>query len=56
MVGANRERGKIGSEILHNLIAAGFTGTLIPVHPRGRDPGIRAYPHIGDIPDPSIWQ
>ncbi len=36
VVGANRERGKIGSEILHNLIAAGFTGTIFPVHPHAR--------------------
>ena len=27
VIGANRERGKIGSEILHNLVAAGFAGT-----------------------------
>ena len=33
VVGANRTRGKIGSEILHNLVAAGFTGTIVPVHP-----------------------
>ena len=33
VVGANRERGKIGAEILHNIMAAGFTGTVVPVHP-----------------------
>src|SRR6185369_1237651 len=33
VVGANETRGRIGSEILHNLIASGFTGTLAPVNP-----------------------
>jgi acetyl coenzyme A synthetase (ADP forming)-like protein len=53
VVGANRERGKIGSEILHNLAAAGFTGTLYAVHPQAREiGGIRAYPRVGEIPEP----
>jgi predicted CoA-binding protein/RimJ/RimL family protein N-acetyltransferase len=51
VVGANRERGKIGSEILHNLIAAGFTGTIVPVHPTAPDiAGLRAYRRVTDIP------
>src|SRR4029453_14291685 len=33
VIGANRQRGKIGSEILHNLIASGFTGTIAAIHP-----------------------
>ena len=33
VIGANRERGKIGSEILHNVAAGGFTGRLFAVHP-----------------------
>jgi acetyl coenzyme A synthetase (ADP forming)-like protein len=33
VIGANRERGKIGSEILHNVKAGGFTGRLFAVHP-----------------------
>ena len=33
VVGASRERNKIGSEILHNLVATGFTGAVVPVHP-----------------------
>jgi acetate---CoA ligase (ADP-forming) len=53
VVGANRERGKIGSEILHNLIAGGFTGTVVPVHPSAREiEGLTAYPRVADIPGP----
>jgi acetyl coenzyme A synthetase (ADP forming)-like protein len=52
VVGANRERGGIGAEILHNLVAAGFTGTVVPVHPRAKEiQGLRAHARIGDVPD-----
>jgi acetyl coenzyme A synthetase (ADP forming)-like protein len=51
VVGANRERGKIGSEILNNLIATGFTGTVVPVHATaGIIGGLPAYPRVTDIP------
>jgi acetyl coenzyme A synthetase (ADP forming)-like protein len=51
VVGANRTRGKIGAEILNNLRAAGFTGTIVPVHP-GADEigGLPAYHRVSDIP------
>ena len=53
VIGANRERGKIGSEILHNLVAAGFTGTIVPVHPTAPSiEGLTAYPRVMDIPGP----
>jgi acetyl coenzyme A synthetase (ADP forming)-like protein len=42
--GASRDRHKIGSEILHNLIATGFTGQVVPVHPAAAElQGVRAY-------------
>jgi acetyl coenzyme A synthetase (ADP forming)-like protein len=51
VVGANRERGKIGSEILHNLRSAGFTGSLTPVHPNATEiEGLRTYRRVVDIP------
>ena len=47
VVGANRERGGIGAEILHNLMAAGFRGTVIPIHPQATEiQGLRAYPRV----------
>jgi acetate---CoA ligase (ADP-forming) len=50
VVGANRERGKIGAEILHNIIACGFTGSVVPVHPTaGEIQGLRAYPRVSEI-------
>ncbi len=51
VVGASRERNKIGSEILHNLVATGFTGSVVPVHPTAESiQGLRAYRHVADIP------
>lgn len=51
VVGASRRRGKIGSEILNNLIAAGFAGTISAVHPTARDiQGRPAYPSVAAIP------
>jgi acetyl coenzyme A synthetase (ADP forming)-like protein len=51
VVGANRSRGKIGSELFHNLIAAGFTGALYAVHPNASEiEGRAAYPSVSAIP------
>jgi acetyl coenzyme A synthetase (ADP forming)-like protein len=51
VVGANRERGKIGSEILHNLVAGGFTGRLFAVHPSASSiDGIPAHSRVTIIP------
>ena len=51
IVGAGRERGKIGSEILHNLRSTGFTGQIFPVHPAAEEiQGLRAHRRAVDIP------
>jgi acetate---CoA ligase (ADP-forming) len=53
VIGANRERGKIGAEVLHNLVTSGFTGTIAAVHPTASEiDGVRAYPRVVDIPEP----
>ena len=53
VIGANRERGRIGSEILHNLIAGGFAGPIYPIHPAGGDiEGRRAFRRVTDVPGP----
>jgi acetyl coenzyme A synthetase (ADP forming)-like protein len=53
VLGAARERGKIGSEILHNLIGAGFRGKIYPVNPKAsRIAGRRCYSNVREIPGP----
>jgi acetyl coenzyme A synthetase (ADP forming)-like protein len=52
VVGASRRRGTIGGEILHNLIAGGFTGPVYPVNPHVDTlQGLTAYRSVGQIPD-----
>jgi acetate---CoA ligase (ADP-forming) len=52
IVGASRHRGKIGYEVLRNLIVNEYQGTLFPVNPNATSVhGIRAYPSVLEIPD-----
>ena len=53
IVGASRHRGKIGYEVLHNLILNDYQGTVYPVNPKATSiHGIRAYPSVLEIPGP----
>src|SRR5438067_1308119 len=53
VIGASRHRGKIGYEILRNLIVNEYQGILYPVNPNATGiHGCRAYPRISDVPDP----
>lgn len=53
VVGANRARGKIGAEVLHNLKSTGFTGGIYPVNPYASEiEGLRSYPSVASIPGP----
>ncbi|MDO8678208.1 MAG: acetate--CoA ligase family protein [Acidobacteriota bacterium] len=51
VIGASRTRNKIGSEVLHNLVATGFTGAVIPIHPVAETiQGLKAYARVSDVP------
>jgi acetyl coenzyme A synthetase (ADP forming)-like protein len=53
VIGASRRRRTIGGEILHNLIAQGFTGELYAVNNKAHTvQGKRAYASIGELPGP----
>ncbi|WP_374116415.1 GNAT family N-acetyltransferase [Hoyosella sp. YIM 151337] len=53
VIGASTDPTKVGGAVLQNLLAAGFTGPVFPVHPeRNSVRGVRAYPTVRDIPDP----
>jgi len=55
IVGASRHKGKVGHEILANMIAAGYEGEIFPVNPQtGTIEGLKCYPDlrsIGQIPE-----
>ena len=53
VIGASRERGTIGAELFHNLIAHGFAGVVYPVNPRAPVvQSVRAYPDLAQLPGP----
>ena len=53
VIGASRERGTIGAELFHNLIAHGFAGVVYPVNPRAPVvQSVRAYPDLAHLPGP----
>jgi acetyl coenzyme A synthetase (ADP forming)-like protein len=53
VIGANRARGKIGSELLHNLVSGGYTGRLFVVHPSATViDGVPACASVEDIAEP----
>ena len=53
VIGASRQRNKIGSEILHNLVHTGFQGQVVPIHPEAQVlEGRKAYPCVSEVPGP----
>ena len=55
VVGASREKGKVGHEILASVIRGGYEGKVFPVNPNADEiAGLRCYPDlksIGETPD-----
>jgi succinyl-CoA synthetase alpha subunit/GNAT superfamily N-acetyltransferase len=53
IIGASRERGKIGAEILHNVLAAGFRGSVFPINRSASEiEGVRCHARLADVPGP----
>ena len=51
VIGASAEPGKVGHDVLHNLITAKFQGQIYPINPKSDEiMGIRAYKTVLDIP------
>jgi len=55
IVGASRQKGKVGYEILTNMITAGYKGKIFPVNPKADTiEGLTCYPNlesIGQVPE-----
>ncbi len=53
VIGASRTRGKVGHEVLSNLVAGGYGGRVIPVNPAADEIlGLTCYGSIGDYGSP----
>ncbi len=51
VVGASRQPGSIGAELLHNVVTTGFRGPIYPVNPAATElEGLAVYSSILDIP------
>ncbi len=51
VVGAGRQKGTIGHELLRNLLAGGFAGPLYPVNPSASSvASVPCWPNVGAIP------
>ena len=53
LIGASGTPGKLGYDILYNLIHAGFDGPIYPVNPKADELlGLTVYKDIGSVPSP----
>src|ERR1043165_7108464 len=53
VIGASRQRGTIGGEILHNLLSYGFNGPVYPINPGATFiEDVKAWPSIETVPGP----
>ena len=53
VIGASRQRGTIGGEILHNLLSYGFKGPVYPVNPAATViENVPCFPTIEEVPGP----
>lgn len=51
VIGASRTSGKVGHDILKNLIQYGYQGAIYPINPEAPEIlGLKAYPSILDVP------
>ena len=52
VVGASREPGKVGHDVLQNLIQYNYTGTIYPINPKADEIlGLRCFPQVSAVPD-----
>ena len=53
VIGASRDKKKVGYSILNNLLRFGYKGKIYPVNPKAEKiEGLKAYPSILDIKSP----
>ncbi len=52
VVGAAREPGKFGYNVLNNLLQYGYKGQVFPINPKATEiMGLRCYPSVLDVPE-----
>ncbi|MBO8129116.1 MAG: acetate--CoA ligase family protein [Peptococcaceae bacterium] len=52
VVGASRNRNKVGNIILRNIISSGYAGRIFPINPKEKEiENYRAYPTVTEVPE-----
>lgn len=52
IIGASRDPGKIGSQILTNIIQGGYQGNIYPINLNATEiQGLKAYPSVNSVPE-----
>ncbi len=52
VIGASREPGKVGHDVVKNLLASGFPGKIFPVNPKAKEIlGLPCWPDIASVPE-----
>jgi len=50
IIGASREKGKLGRVVLDNLIESGYKGKVYPINPKASDiKGLKCYPSVSKV-------
>ena len=50
VVGASREKGKVGYEVLHSIVSGGYEGQVYPVNPHAEEIfDLKCYPDLPSI-------
>jgi acetyl coenzyme A synthetase (ADP forming)-like protein len=53
VIGASRTPGKVGHDVVRNLLDGGFTGDVYPVNPKADEVlGLKCYPSVTDVEGP----
>ena len=53
VIGASTTPGKVGNQVMKNLISGGFSGVVYPVNPNHRAIlGVRSFPSLREVPEP----
>ena len=53
VIGASRSPGKVGHDVVENLISFGFKGAIHPINPKSQEIlGLRCYSRVTEVPGP----
>jgi acetyl coenzyme A synthetase (ADP forming)-like protein len=53
VIGASRDKEKLGHGVLSNIIEHGYPGRVYPINPKADEIlGLKCYPSVQDVPDP----